>query len=108
MAVYYATKAYVPSFSEALAEELLGSGVRVTCLVPGPTATEFAATAKMEKKLLFRLGAVDAATVARAGYQGFRHSQSLVVPGLRNKAVAFAVRFAPRALVRKIVKRLQV
>ena len=81
MAVYYATKAYVLSFTEALAEELIGSGVRVTCLAPGATATEFAAAADMENKLLFRLGTVDARTVAQAGYRGFRRGRLLVIPG---------------------------
>ncbi len=108
MAVYYATKAYVLSFTEALAEELTGSGVRATCLAPGPTATEFAAAAAVENKLLFRLGTVDAGSVAQAGYRGFRQGSVLVIPGSRNKLGAFAVRFAPRALVRKLVKHLQV
>jgi uncharacterized protein len=108
MAVYYATKAYVLSFSEALAEEILGTGVRVTCLAPGPTATEFAAVAGTEHKLLFRLGTMDARTAALAGYRGFRRGRTLVIPGLKNKLGAFAVRLAPRAWVRKVVKRLQV
>jgi hypothetical protein len=107
-AVYYATKAYVLSLTEALAEELLGSGVRVTCLAPGPTATGFAAAADLEGKLLFRLGTMDARAVAAAGYRGFQRGRVLVVPGVRNKLGAMAVRFAPRAWVRKIVKRLQV
>jgi uncharacterized protein len=108
MAVYYATKAYVLFFSEALAEETAGTGVRVTCLAPGPTATEFAAASGMEKKLLFRLGTMDARSVARAGYNGFRRGRTLVIPGLKNRLGAFAVRFAPRKWVRKLVKRLQV
>jgi uncharacterized protein len=108
MAVYYATKAYVLSFTEALAEEVIGTGVRVTCLAPGPTATGFAATANVEKKLLFRLGTADARTVAAAGYRGLRRGKLLVVPGLTNKLLAASVRFAPRFVVRKIVKQLQV
>jgi hypothetical protein len=107
MAVYYATKAYVLSFSEALAEELAGTGVVVTCLAPGPTATGFAAAADVEKKLLFRLGTADARTVAQAGYRGFRRGRLLVIPGLKNKLAAFSVRLAPRSWVRKIAKRLQ-
>jgi hypothetical protein len=107
MAVYYASKAYVLSFTEALAEELLGTGVRVTCLAPGPTATGFAATANAEHRLLFKLGTADAESVARAGYRGFRRGRSLVIPGLRNKLGTVAVRFTPRLLVRKVVKRLQ-
>jgi short-subunit dehydrogenase len=107
MAVYYATKAYVLSFSEALAEELAGTGVRVTCLAPGPTTTEFAAVAEVKNSLLFRLGVMDAKTVAAAGYRGFRRGNVLVIPGLKNKLGASSVRFAPRILVRKLVKRLQ-
>jgi hypothetical protein len=107
MAVYYATKAYVLSFTEALAEELLGTGVKVTCLAPGPTATGFAAAADMEKKLLFRLGTADARTVAQAGYREFRRGKLLVIPGVMNKLGAFAGRLLPRAWPRKIAKRLQ-
>ena len=107
MAVYYATKAYVLSFTEALAEEVAGTGVRVTCLAPGPTSTGFAAVAKVKSKLLFQMGMADADAVARAGYRGFRRGKLLVIPGLRNKLGVFAVRFLPRAWVRKVVKRLQ-
>jgi hypothetical protein len=107
MAVYYATKAYVLSFSEALAEELAGTAVRVTCLAPGPTATGFGADSGMDKSLLFKFGEMDAQAVARQGYRGFRRGKLLVIPGLKNKLGAFSVRFAPRGLVRKIVKRLQ-
>lgn len=107
MAVYFATKAYVLSFTEALAEELLGTNVKVTCLSPGPTATGFAAVAHEEDTLLFRMGSMDAKQVALAGYQGFRRGKIIVIPGLTNKVGAFSVRLSPRSLVRKIVKRLQ-
>jgi uncharacterized protein len=107
MAVYYATKAYVASFTEALAEELGGTGIQVTCLAPGPTVTGFGADSGMEKALLFRLGAMDAKTVARAGYRSFRRGKVIVIPGLKNKLIAFSVRFSPRFVVRKLVKRLQ-
>src|SRR5216684_712720 len=70
MAVYYATKAYVISFSEAIASELRGTGVSMTCLCPGPTDTEFAVQAKVEKSRLFRLGAMNSVDVARAGMEG--------------------------------------
>ena len=108
MAVYYATKAYVLSFTEALAEEVIGTGVRVTCLAPGLTATGFAAVADVQRKLLSRLWTADAKTVARAGYRGFRRGRLLVIPGLWNKLGAVAVRFTPRLLVRKFVKLLHV
>jgi short-subunit dehydrogenase len=107
MAVYYATKSYVLSLSEAMSEELAGTGVTVTCLCPGPTATGFAAAAKMEDALLFKLGAMDARTVARLGYEATLEGRRLIVTGLRNKLGAFFVRFSPRGLVLKFAKRLQ-
>jgi uncharacterized protein len=104
MAVYYASKAYVLSFSEALAEELLGANVTVTCLAPGPTETGFGAVSGMDHAFVFRLGAMDAATVARAGYRGFRRGWAIVIPGLKNRLLAFSVRLGPRFFVRKLVK----
>ena len=107
MAVYYATKAFVLSFTEALAEELIGSCVKATCLAPGPTATEFGVDSGMEKFTIFKFGTMNAKTVAQAGYRGFRRGKVIVIPGLTNKLGAFSVRFVPRAWVRKLVKRLQ-
>jgi hypothetical protein len=106
MAVYYATKAYVISFSEALSEEVRGSGVTVTCLCPGATATAFGERAGNADSLLFRLGAMSAAEVAAAAVRGFRAGKTLVVPGLRNKLGVAALRLAPRAFVRRVVARL--
>ena len=106
MAVYYATKAYVVSFSEALSEELSGSGVHVTCLAPGPTSTGFAATAHAENAPLFGGDVMGADEVARAGYEGWKRGDALVVPGGRNRFRAFAVRVLPRAFVRKAARRL--
>jgi hypothetical protein len=100
--VYYATKAYVLSFTEALAEEVRGSGVRVSCLAPGPTDTGFAAHAGAAGSRLFRRGVMDAGRVARAGHDGLRRGKTLVIPGLRNRALAFSVRLSPRILVTKI------
>ena len=102
MAVYYATKAYVISFSEAIANELKGSGVTVTCLCPGPTATEFAARAEMEKSRLFMLGRMRSQDVARAGYKGMLRGKRLVIPGVMNKLVMQSVRFTPRKMVTAI------
>ena len=107
MAVYYASKAYVLSFSEALAEELRGSGVTVTALAPGPTVTEFESEAGLEGRLLFRLGPMAAGPVARAGYRGLRRGRVLVVPGIGNKALAFSHRIFPRWMVRRVVRKLQ-
>ena len=106
-AVYYATKAFVLSFTEALAEELAGTGITATCLAPGPTVTGFGAVSGMDNSLLFRSGAMDATAVARRGYRGFRRGKVLVIPGVKNKLLAFSVRLAPRSFVRKLVKRLQ-
>lgn len=107
MTVYYATKAFVLSFSEGLAEEVRDRGVTVTCLCPGPTQTGFAAEANVEKSRLFRLGTMSAEAVARVGHQAFRARRTVVVAGLKNKLGAFAVRFAPRAFVRKLTYSLQ-
>ena len=109
MAVYYATKAYVISFSEALAEELSGTGVAVSVLCPGPTATGFQRRAGLEGSKLFSgvLQVADAAAVARAGYEGFRAGKRIVIPGLINKIGVQSIRVSPRALATKMVKRMQ-
>ncbi len=106
LSVYYATKAYVLHLSEGIAEELRGAGVTMTCLCPGPTSTEFGDEAHMQGTLLLRLGAMQAAAVARAGHAGFRRRRVIVVPGIRSRLIALSVRIAPRLLVRKIVKLL--
>lgn len=107
MAVYFATKAFVLSFSEAIAEEVRGGGVTVTCLCPGPTETGFAAAAHMEDSLLFKLGTMKAAEVAEAGFDGMMQGRRLIVPGWKNKISAASVRFSPRGLVLRLMKRLQ-
>jgi uncharacterized protein len=105
-AVYYAAKAYVLSFSQAIAEELRGTGVTVTCLCPGATATGFQARAKMDRALLFRLPVADAAVVARAGYRAMMRGTDLEVPGLSNKLVTFAPRISPRTAVIRVSRKL--
>ncbi len=107
MGVYYASKAYVLSFTEALAEETRGTGVTVSCLAPGATRSEFQAVAKLEDALIFKLGAQSSEAVARAGYDGFRRGRVIVVPGLKNKIGVASVRFTPRPLMRRIIRRLQ-
>ncbi len=103
MSVYYATKAYVLSFSEGLHEETIDSGVTVSCLAPGPTRTAFVEEADMEDATLFEMGAtMSADEVARAGYDGFRRGRALVVPGWPNKIGAFAIRLTPRPVARKL------
>jgi uncharacterized protein len=109
MAIYYASKAFVLSFSEALAEELKESGVTVTALCPGPTATQFSKRAELEKSRLFKGGMVpvlDALTVAKIGYDGLSKGQRVVIPGLINQIGVFSVRLTPRKLVAQIAKQL--
>ena len=106
MAVYYASKAYLLSWSEALGEELHGSGVSVTALCPGPTVTGFAARAGLNP-MPFHAGAMDAATVAAIGYRAMLAGRAIAVTGLANRAAVQALRFAPRAVVRRAVARLQ-
>lgn len=99
MAVYYATKAFVGSFTAALATECQGSGVKVTNLAPGPVATGFAARAGMERARLFeRMRAQDAGAVARAGYRGFVAGRRLVIPKLTNRLFVLAGRLVPGRL----------
>ncbi|HEX2317423.1 MAG TPA: SDR family NAD(P)-dependent oxidoreductase [Streptosporangiaceae bacterium] len=98
-AVYGATKAYVLSLTEAMPEELRGSGVQVSRLAPGPTETEWGAQAGMLGTRLFRLGVLDASRVARAGHDGLRLGKTVVIPGLNNRILALAVRLTPRFLV---------
>ena len=100
MAVYYATKAYVISFSEALANELAGKGLTVTCLCPGATETSFAGRAGNDQSRLFKkLRPMDAKTVARAGYQGLLKGKTMVIPGFRNWLVVESLRISPRKVV---------
>ena len=106
MAVYYAAKAYVLSLSEALHEELRGTGVSSTALCPGPTRTGFADRAGRGSSILFRMS-LDSASVAAAGYRGMMRGDAQVIPGWRNWIGAQVVGVAPRAFVRRVVSRLQ-
>src|SRR5580698_2389839 len=107
MAVYYATKAYVLHFSEAIANELHGTGVTVTCLCPGPTATEFQKRANLEGIRLTKFGTMDARTVAEDGYRALMAGKPVVISGFKNWLVAQSVRFSPRRLVTAMVRKLQ-
>lgn len=105
MAVYYATKAYVLSFSEALAMELGGSGVTVTCLCPGPTRTQFQKQADMESTRLFHSPLVmDAPAVARIGYRAMRRGKRVVVAGAMNRLLAGGARLVPRGVAARIAE----
>ena len=105
-AVYFATKAYVLSFSEALHQEVKGTGVKVSCLCPGPTATEFGRVAGFASDRFDRFAA-DAAGVVRAGLAGLDANKAVVVPGALNKVTSQSSRFLPRAAMRRIVARLK-
>ncbi|HSP13139.1 MAG TPA: SDR family oxidoreductase [Thermoanaerobaculia bacterium] len=108
MAVYYATKAYVLSFSEAIADELRNSGVTVTTLCPGPTKTGFAEMAKMtESRLFTMMRPMSSADVARAGYHGMLAGRHLVIPGAKNKLLVQSLRISPRRAVIRLVRKFQ-
>ncbi len=102
MAVYFATKAFVLSLSEALHEELKPHGIKVSCLCPGPTRTEFGEVAGFGGNGLFDRVAMNAAEVVEAGLKGLDVNKAVVVAGLVNKVGAASTRFAPRSVVRKI------
>jgi len=106
MAVYYATKAYVNSFSEALAEELTGTGVTVTCLAPGRTESEFGAVAGIAARPQAS-GTADARSVAEAGVRALKSGKRMIVTGFRNRALLFAERFVPRGVVIRAVRKMQ-
>lgn len=100
MAVYYATKAYVISFSEAIANEVRHSGVTVTCFCPGATDTGFAKRAGNDQSRLFKqFGAMKAERVARDGYRALMKGRTLAISGTQNWMVAQSTRFAPRKMI---------
>ncbi|GLK81406.1 SDR family NAD(P)-dependent oxidoreductase [Methylopila turkensis] len=107
MAVYYATKAYLLSFSEALFEESRRQGVTVTALCPGPSPTEFGEVAGAKNARLFKTGVVSAADVAKAGFDGFQARRAIVIPGSLPKAAALSTRFVSRGFTRRLAHELQ-
>ena len=102
MAVYFATKAFVLSLTEALHEELKPHGIKVSCLCPGPTGTEFGEVAGFGGNSLFDRVAMRADDVVRIGLKGLEKNKAVVVAGWLNKLGAASTRFAPRSVVRKI------
>jgi short-subunit dehydrogenase len=107
MAVYYASKAYVLHFTEALAEELSGTGTTVTCLCPGPVETNFQKRAHIaDTNLLKSPFLVDVREVARVGYEGMKRGERVVIPGWKNSLLIQGLRASPRRVVAKIVSRM--
>ena len=104
--VYCATKSYTVHFTEALAEEVKNSGVRVCCLCPGPTETPFFDNPLMKTRTPAKISRMSSSDVARIGFDAFKKGQVLVIPGLRNKIIALAVRLAPRSAVRKVAGKI--
>ena len=107
MAVYFATKAYVLSFTEALHEEWKDRGIKVSALCPGPTRTEFGDVAGIKTLGSFDRLAMEAEPVVRAGLEGLDRNQAVVIPGVPNKIGAWSTRLAPRSTVRKIAGSLK-
>ena len=108
MSVYYASKAYLLSFSQAIAEELRNTGVTVTALCPGATATDFAETAQVSNTRLFqKLGVANAEDIARYGYKAIMRGDRVAIPGWRDKIMVQSERLAPRRLVTAIARRVQ-
>ncbi len=107
MSVYFATKAFVLHFSEAIAEEVGDAGIVVSAFCPGPTLSEFRAVLHGRDDLPVPAGVPDAATVAAAGYAALWRGRRVFIPGLKNRLMALSVRCAPRALVVRAVHRMQ-
>jgi short-subunit dehydrogenase len=105
MSIYYATKAFVLSFSEAVDYELKSSGVSVTTLCPGPTESEFKVRAGSQRSRLFEAFVMDAPRVARVGYDAMMNGRLVAIPGLRNKMIPVAARVIPRGLIAKLSHR---
>lgn len=102
MAVYYASKAFVNSFSEALAVELRGTGVTVTVSCPGPTESEFGAVAGSDARRVTRMRSMPANVVARQGYRAMLAGIVIAIPGVANRVVYYGLRFIPRAIARRL------
>ena len=108
MAIYYATKAFVLSFSEALWKEAQGTGVHVSCLCPGPTASNFRERAGTGRTRLSRVGTpMTSASVAKMGYRAFQKNKRVMITGGRNKLLAGLAPFMPRGMLLSMVHNLQ-
>jgi len=106
MAVYYASKAFVNSFTESLSHELNGSGVTATVSCPGPTQTEFGKVAGNQKSKLFQMAVMGAPKVAEEAYRAMMKGRPMVVHGARNRSAVGLARFAPRPWLRSMMATL--
>ena len=104
MAAYFASKAYVLSFSQAVANEAADSGVSITCLCPGPAATGFIESAQIGSPRIFKTNILDSSRVAREGYRAMMRGKRVAVVGRINKILALAVRLAPRSLTTRALR----
>lgn len=107
MSVYYASKAYVLSFTEGLREEVAGTGVHVCCLEPGATESGFGEDSGMDKLDMFSSATMSAKDVAQAGYRGYRNNSDVIIPGWKNRLLVSSTSFLPRFATRKLVGKLQ-
>lgn len=107
MAAYYASKAYVLSLSDALSNELEGTGVTVTCLCPGPTRTAFQERAGVQFSPMVSSAIMDVSPVAEAGYRGLMRGRRTVIPGLKNRFLVAVASLTPRHLAARIIRRMQ-
>lgn len=103
MAAYYASKAYVLNLTEAIHEEVKGTGIRVSCLCPGPVKTSFQIKSGIKKSAGAKKYLMEADEVAKEAYKGFKKGKAIIVPGIKNKFLVKINKFAPRSIVRKIV-----
>ncbi len=107
MSVYYATKAYVLSFSEALAEELKDTKIRVTTLCPGPTSTNFSKNANVQDTKLFGSKIPTGKEVAEYGYNAIINEKRVAIHGFKNKMLVQSSKFIPRKTITKMVRKMQ-
>jgi short-subunit dehydrogenase len=105
MSIYYASKAFVLSFSQAIDYELQPHGITVTTLCPGPTESEFKVRAGSQRSRLFEAFVMEAEPVARVGYEAMMKGKAVAIPGLRNKMIPVAARLTPRPVMAKLSHR---